>query len=80
MGDHVWEDADADAADSGDDGQGDGGSDVYDQLKKADLQAEVDRRNAERDEDHQVVVEGKGNVPDLIEALRADDQAAADQA
>jgi len=52
--------------------------DNYDKQSPAQLQAEVDRRNSERDPDEQIEVEGtgaNGNVlkADLIKALREDD-------
>lgn len=43
-------------------------------MGKAELQAEVDRRNAERPEAEAVQVEGKGTVADLRKALEADAQ------
>lgn len=46
----------------------------YAKQKKADLEAEVARRNAARDEDSQITVEGKGTVADLVAALEADDE------
>lgn len=46
----------------------------YKDQKVEDLKAEVDRRNATRDEDNQIVVAGKGNKPDLVAALEADDE------
>lgn len=39
---------------------------------KAELEAEIARRNAGRDDEHQIVVEGRGNKPDLIAAVKAD--------
>lgn len=50
----------------------------YDEWSKAELEAELDRRNEARDEDSQIVVEGTGkdgNVlkADLVLALEADD-------
>lgn len=69
MGDHCFVDGERpDAADSGEAGG-------YSRMKKAELEAEVANRNEDRDEDAQIVVEGKGNVPDLIAALEADDAA-----
>lgn len=44
-------------------------------LSKDELQAEVDRRNADRDDDAKIEVGGKGNKPDLVKALEADDTA-----
>lgn len=46
----------------------------YSSLKKAELEAEVERRNSERTPDSQVVVDGNGTVEDLRSALIADDQ------
>lgn len=50
-------------------------TDGYDASVKSDLEAEVDRRNAGLDpsDSAYVTVEGKGNKPDLIAALRAHD-------
>jgi len=47
----------------------------YDEQNKDQLEGEIAERNAGRDEGHQIVVEGKGNKPDLIAALVADDAA-----
>lgn len=56
------------------DGAGDAGQTSGDLgATKADLQAEIDRRNADRAEDEQIKPEGK-NKPDLAAALAADDQ------
>lgn len=63
-----------------DDGDGDGGSDegpAYSSMLKADLQAEVAKRNEGRGDDDVIEVEGKGTVADLIAALEADDAASA---
>ena len=50
-------------------------SEDYSSFKKAELEAEVEKRNAGRGEgDQPVVVEGKGNVEDLRAALVADDE------
>lgn len=57
---------------------GDSGDSGYASLKKAELQAEVEKRNEDRDEDDLVVVEGKGTVADLVAALTADDAKQAD--
>lgn len=46
----------------------------YDALGKKDLEAEIARRNESRAEDDLVVVDGKGNKPDLVKALAADDE------
>lgn len=48
--------------------------------RKADLEAEINRRNNTRDADHQIEVGGKGNVADLVAALEADDTKQAAQA
>lgn len=45
----------------------------YAKRKKADLEAEVAKRNEGRDDDDLVVVEGTGKVADLAAALEADD-------
>lgn len=75
------------AGGTGDDGSGDGSTPpadakaaAYDQLLKGDLEAEVERRNAGRDDADKVVVKGNGNKPDLVKALKADDKAQAAQA
>jgi hypothetical protein len=47
----------------------------YSSLNKAALQAEVEKRNEGREPDDLIVVEGQGNVPDLVAALQADDVA-----
>lgn len=60
-------------------GAGSSGTD-YSKSKKADLEAEIDKRNADRDEDSQIVPDEPGNKPELIAALEADDTAQADQA
>ena len=57
----------------------------YDKANKGELIAEVDRRNADRGEDDQIVVErGDGEdgdpvVADYVEALKADDDAHDDE-
>lgn len=61
------------ADDLGDGGSGDGAS-SYSGMKKAELEAEVEKRNADRDDADKVVVEGKGTVADLVAALEADDE------
>lgn len=64
----VWGDTDT-AADDDD-------TDVpYAKRKKADLEALVAERNAQRGEDDQIVVGGTGKVSDLADALDADDAA-----
>ncbi|MEU5668955.1 SAP domain-containing protein [Micromonospora sp. NPDC047753] len=44
----------------------------YEAMKVADLKAEIERRNADRDEADRVSSEGR--KPDLIAALQADDE------
>ncbi len=46
---------------------------AYKGMLKADLEAEVDRRNEGRDTDALIVVDGTGKVADLVAALEADD-------
>ena len=46
----------------------------YASQSVADLRAEVDRRNQGRAEDDLIVVRGKGNKPDVVKALEADDK------
>lgn len=55
----------------------------YEEWDKADLEAEVARRNEGRDEDDQIVPEGTGKSggvvkADLVTALEADDEAASE--
>lgn len=55
----------------------------YEGMKVADLKAELERRNADRDEDGQILVEGSGKNgavvgKDIIAALEADDAASTD--
>lgn len=50
----------------------------YAKWVKADLQAEVDRRNADRESGDLIEVEGKGTAADLAAALEGDDAAQAD--
>lgn len=52
--------------------------DPYKGLLKADLEAEVEKRNEDRDTDDEIAVGGTGKVADLLEALRADDAAQAE--
>lgn len=47
----------------------------YGSWKKADLEAEVAKRNEGRDDDDLVVVEAPGNKAELVAALEADDHA-----
>lgn len=54
---------------------GDEAPDDYDSWKKAELLAEVEKRNEERDEENKVVVNGT-TKESLVYALRADDQGA----
>lgn len=63
---------------NGDGDSADATTKPYSKWKKDDLQAEVARRNEGRDDDDLIVVEGKGNVPDLAAALEGDDVAQAD--
>lgn len=53
----------------------------YDNPKytKGQLEGEVARRNAERDEDSQIEVGGKGHKSDVVAALQADDEPADDE-
>lgn len=46
-------------------------------MNKTELQAEVDKRNEAREDEHKIVVGGNGNKADLVAALEADDSAAA---
>lgn len=74
--------ASASAADSGsqgavDSGSGDSDTKPYAKWKKADLEAEVARRNEGRDDDDVIEVEGAGTVADLAAALDGDDAAQA---
>jgi hypothetical protein len=48
-------------------------SSIYDSYSKADLEDEVAKRNADRDEPDHVAIAPPGNKPDLIAALTADD-------
>lgn len=57
-------------------GSADGGTSddsKYASMSKAELEAEVAKRNEGRDEADQIAVEGRGNKPDLLAALKADD-------
>lgn len=67
-------DAWVDGAPAADDGDADEDSASYSEWLKADLEAEIDRRNEDRDEAGLIVVAEPGNKPQLIEALEADDQ------
>lgn len=71
-------DGDGSTSPDGSTGDNDGAAKPYSKWKKDDLQAEVDRRNEGRDDEDLIVVEGKGNVPDLAAALEGDDAAQAD--
>lgn len=62
----VWDVADEDSNDSG-----------YESLTKAELTAEIEKRNAARDPDGEAYLSTQGNKPDLIAALEADDRAQA---
>lgn len=60
-------------------------ADGYASMKVADLKAELERRNADRDEDAQITVEGTGKNgavlgKDIAAALEADDAASDDDA
>lgn len=58
----------------------DGGSSTptgWSSKTKPELESEVESRNADRDDDAKIVVAGKGNKPDLVAALEADDAAIA---
>jgi hypothetical protein len=72
----AWDDFDPDA--EGDD-SGDGSDEPtpYAKWLKADLEAEVAKRNEARDDDDQIEVGGTGTVKDLAAALDADDAAGA---
>lgn len=72
----AWDDYDPDA--EGDDSAtGAGEPKPYDKWLKADLEAEVAKRNEARDADDQIEVGGTGKVADLAAALDADDAAGA---
>lgn len=71
--DQTPDDPDADSTDGGDEYGVD-----YDAMKVDQLKELIDQRNEGRDEDDLIEVEGKGNKPDLIAALQADDAAQAD--
>lgn len=47
----------------------------YDQYTKAQLYAEVERRNADREDDEKIVVEAPGNKAEYVDALNEDDEA-----
>lgn len=49
----------------------------YSESTVKELRAEIDARNTDRDEDDQIVPDGK-NKPDLVAALQADDEAASE--
>ncbi|HET8616501.1 MAG TPA: hypothetical protein VFL94_13325 [Actinomycetales bacterium] len=71
--------ANGDSDDQSGSGASDGdGEEVapYTEWTVDELKAEIDGRNAARDADQQIEVGGKGNKPDLVEALEADDEAA----
>lgn len=71
--------ADDAASDEDTDGpEGDGEDRSYSAWTKPELESEVARRNEGRDEDDLIEVEGKGNKPDLVAALEADDAASVD--
>ena len=64
----AWADDAAVEADDSDEGDK-----PYDEWSKAELEDEITRRNEGRADDGLIVVEGKGNKPDLVAALEADD-------
>ena len=68
MGDHCF--VDGQRPDASGDTQG-----SYKGWKKAELEAEVDKRNEDREGDDLIEVDGKGTVADLVAALEADDAA-----
>ncbi|MEU4772961.1 SAP domain-containing protein [Micromonospora sp. NPDC023644] len=53
------------------------GAEGYDAMKVADLRAEIERRNEGRDEADLLSLDGR--KPDLVAALKADDDARANQ-
>ena len=55
----------------------DSGGEGYEAMKVAELRAEIERRNADRDEADQVPTDGK--KADLVAALQLDDDARAEQ-
>lgn len=72
-----WETYDGESSSSEDSG--------YAGMKVADLKAELERRNADRDEESQIEVEGTGKNgavlgKDIAAALEADDAASSDDA
>jgi hypothetical protein len=58
------------------DGSAPAEADGYDDQKVADLKAEIERRNSDRDEADQIPSDGK--KAELVAALEADDEAQAD--
>jgi len=50
-------------------------SEPYEGVTVPELKADLDRRNATRDEGHLIVVDAPGNRPELVAALVADDNA-----
>lgn len=50
----------------------------YASWKKDQLEAEVDRRNEDREDDDLIEVEAPGNKAELVAALQADDAARAE--
>lgn len=73
----AWADTDSDAATADEpDAEPDENEDPYKGLRKADLEAEVAKRNEDREDDDQIVVGGNGTVADLKAALVADDAVA----
>lgn len=71
-----------DNVDGGDSGGSDGGGSDYSRMNVADLEAEVEARNDDREDDDFLVVEGTGKdgkvlKKDLVAVLEADDAASA---
>lgn len=70
---------DGDEPESDDQNEEDGEEEIdYNDLKVDELNAEIDARNEEKDEDEQIVPESSKKA-DLIAALVADDEAAASE-
>lgn len=49
---------------------------AYEGVTVADLKTEIERRNADRDDETKITVEAPGNRPELVSALEADDKTA----
>ncbi|NUO57317.1 MAG: hypothetical protein HOV78_11675 [Hamadaea sp.] len=73
----AWADGDVDQVDGSEDGGEGDGPKPYSKWLKADLEAEVDRRNEGREDDDLIEVDEPGNKPELVAALEADDAAQA---